>query len=157
MCGRTARTRSRDMRITSLSHVTPSSADRPAEQSHYLELMIGALVWRPTVRLSSRTPCARLLLAWRPWSSPFGKAAPSLGTNLLGHERERHEENVWCVGRDVSPYGCDDVISCLSACPSHQRHSPDPYSTRALTAVNEESLNSTRGSTFQACNKPYTL
>ena len=80
----------------------------------------------------SRTPCARLLLAWRPWSSPFGKAAPSLGTNLLGHERERHEENVWCVGRDVSPYGCDDVISCLSACPSHQRHSPDPYSARAL-------------------------
>ena len=90
--------------------VTPSSADRPAEQSHYLELMISALVWRPTVRLSSRTPCARLLLAWRPWSSPFGKAAPSLGTIVLGHARERHEENVWYVGRDVSPYGCDDII-----------------------------------------------
>ena len=78
--------------------------------SDYLELMIGALVWRPTVRLSSRTPCARLLLAWRPWSSPFGKAPPSLGTIVLGHERERHEENVWYVGRDVSPYGCDDII-----------------------------------------------
>ena len=44
--------------------VTPSSADRPAEQSHYLELMIGALVWRPTVRRSSWAPSARLLCAW---------------------------------------------------------------------------------------------
>ena len=142
-----SRTRAREKVPTVLSHVTPSSADHPPEQSHYLELLISALVWRPTVRLSSRIPCARLLLAWRSWSSPFGKASPSLGTVVLDHAPERHEENVWCVGRDVSPYVCDVLFLCQSTRPSHQSRSRDPRSARELRLKNH--YNDRRETTHQ--------
>ena len=102
------------------------------EQSHYLELMLNALLRRPTVRRSSRAPGARLLRAWRPRSSPLGELLLASVPWRWTTPPQRHEENVWCVGRDFSPYFCDVPFSCQSTCPSHQSHSRDPRSARAL-------------------------
>ena len=102
------------------------------EQSHYLELMLNALCRRPAVRRSSWAPDARLLRAWRPWSSSLGELLLDSVPWRWTTPPQRHEENVWCVGRDFSPYVCDVPFSCQSTCPSHQSHSRDPRSARAL-------------------------
>ena len=91
--------------------VTPSRC-HAREQSHYLELMLNALPRRPTVRRSSRAPGARLLRAWRPWSSLLGELLLASVPWRWTTPPQRHEENVWCVGRDFSPYVCDVSFSC---------------------------------------------
>ena len=135
-----ARSRSRDMMTTSLSHVTLASADIGAEQSHYLEVMLRARIWPPVARHACRHHRAHLSCAWQPSALPPSFAPPSL--HVLGSMSEScvpaAEDDV--CRRDVSPYGCEDVISCLSTRQSRQRRSLTPYSARMQCVKNPYSV-----------------
>ena len=101
-----------------------------AEQSHYLEVMLRARIWPPVARHACRHHRAHLSCAWQPSALPPSFAPPSL--HVLGSMSEScvpaAEDDV--CRRDVSPYGCEDVISCLSTRQSRQRRSLTPYSAR---------------------------
>ena len=117
------------------THVT-RHARAGREQSHYLELMLNALLRRPTVRRSSWAPGARLLRAWRPWSSPLGELLLDSVPWRWTTPPQRHEEKVWCIDRDVSPYVCDSPFLCQSTRPSHRSHSRDPRSAARCVLKN---------------------
>ena len=111
-----------------------------AEQSHYLEVMLRARIWPPVARHACRHHRAHLSCAWQPSALPPSFAPPSL--HVLGSMSEScvpaAEDHV--CRRDVSPYGCEDVISCLSTRQSRQRRSLTPYRLQRACAVHEESL-----------------
>ena len=115
---------------TSLHACGAKGAAVGAEQSHYLEVMLRARIWPPVARHACRHHRAHLSCAWQPSALPPSFAPPSL--HVLGSMSEScvpaAEDDV--CRRDVSPYGCEDVISCLPTRQSRERRSLTPYSAR---------------------------
>ena len=126
--GRCAQREKRYPQVCDMSHSQAPTTG--AEQSHYLEVMLRARIWPPVARHACRHHRAHLSCAWQPSALPPSFAPPSL--HVLGSMSEScvpaAEDDV--CRRDVSPYGCEDVISCLSTRQSRERRSLTPYSAR---------------------------
>ena len=137
----------RFMTTTSLQACGAKGAVVGAEQSHYLEVMLRARIWPPVARHACQHHRAHLSCTWQPSALPPSFTPPSL--HVLGSMSEScvpaAEDNV--CRRDVSPYGCEDVILCYSTRESRQRRSPTPHSARE--ARSEQSFLS------RLCNMPF--